>query len=150
MKGNVFQTLAESKNRQQFLKTVEALERYSNKKLKHLGDLQHLFQMHELPTLKSPGDITDSEAKNPAKLLIWQEGMKSYLKREQVLKDNLRDLFSVIWGQCSTSIQSSIRQEDSYEEKKTDADCGWLLREIKCIIFKFASKKQKFSVPHRC
>ena len=97
-----------------------------------------------MPTLNNPGDITVQESKNAAKLLVWQENMKSYLKRKQVLEDNMRDLFSVVWGQCSTSMQSSIKQAETYEDKKAIADCAWLLSEIKNVIFKFSSKKQKF------
>ena len=82
---------------------IEALERYCNKTLRFPGDIMSLYQDLTLPVLVDL-DIPPTEANNPAKLLVWQEKKKSFLKKEQVLEDNLRDIFSVIWGQCSTSI----------------------------------------------
>ena len=61
-----------------------------------------------------------------------------------MLDDNLRDVFAVVWGQCSTYLQSIIKQDNDYEQKKIDADCAWLLSQIQSIIFKFAGRKQKF------
>ena len=77
-----------------------------------------------LPRLYDPVDISETDAKNVAKTLVWTEEKKAYLKRKQVLDDNLRDIFAVIWGQCSTSMQAKIRQEDNFQQKKSDADCG--------------------------
>ena len=144
MNRNVFQTLTESNDRRQFTKTVEALERYINKKLRYPGDLKSLYQKLEMPTLVDPPDITEEDAKNMAKSLVWSEKKKSYLKRKQTMDDNMRDIFAVIWGQCSTVMQAKIRQVDEFEQRKTDADCGWLLSQIKSSIFQFEGRKQKF------
>lgn len=71
MQGNVFQTLAESGDRRQFVKTLEALERYINKKLKYPGDVKSIYETITAPLLKDPGDINDKDANNKGKLLMW-------------------------------------------------------------------------------
>ena len=82
MNKNVFQALTESNDRRQFTRTMEALERYINKKLKYPGDLRSLYQSLELPVLVDPVDISATDAQNPAKLLVWSENKKTYLKRK--------------------------------------------------------------------
>ena len=66
-----FLTLIKSGNRRQFTKTIEALERYYNKKLRFYGDFKSLYQNLILPVLVGPPVITSTEAKNPAKLSMW-------------------------------------------------------------------------------
>ena len=56
--------------------------------------------MHELPTLKSPGDITDSEAKNPAKTLQLQQA-KTAVVVIQIQYLHLDDR----WGQAPLLVE---------------------------------------------
>ena len=93
MYGNIFQTLAKSGNRRQFTKTVEALELYYNKKLRFTGDLKSLYQDLTLPILVEPPDISSTEAKNAAKLLVWQEKKKSFLKNNKYWKTSSGTFF---------------------------------------------------------
>ena len=75
---------------------------------------------------------------------MWQEAKKSYIRRGQCLDDNMRDIFSVVWGQCSTSMQSKIKQLDEYNDMKSDADCAWLINQVKDTIYKCEDRQQKF------
>ena len=70
MHGYVFQKLAELGNRRQFTKTLEALDRYINKKLKFTGDMRSLYQRCESPKLTDPGDICEEDAQKPITLLL--------------------------------------------------------------------------------
>ena len=73
MNENVFQTLTESGDRRQFTKTLEALERYINKKLRYPGDLKSLYQDLSKPVLVDPPYLTDAEAKTLAKHLFGRK-----------------------------------------------------------------------------
>ena len=145
MHGHVFQTFAESGNRRQFTKTVEALERYINKKLKFPKDMKSLTNKLKQPIVTEPAAITENDAKDRSKILIWKEDMKVYHKRKQCLEDNLMDVFAVIWGQCSVSVQAKVKLSKEYDEKKDDVDCAWLLNEVKNVINKLEGKRHKFS-----
>ena len=140
---HVFQTFGESQDKKQFTKMMEALRRYVNKHCKHAGDMSKLFNF-ENPTIDPPEDISADEAKMPMKLLKWTENTKNYLQREQPLEDNLKTIHSVIWGQCSLSLQAKIKPEKEYVEKDKANDCAWLLAQIKNAIYKFDSKKDVF------
>ena len=82
MNKNVFQTLPESNDHTQFTTSLEALERYINKKLRYPRDLNSLHQRLTMPTLMNPADITADHAKNAAKLLVWSKNKKELLKEK--------------------------------------------------------------------
>ena len=101
IQGNIFQTLAELNDCRQFVKTLEALKCYINKKLIYPGDLKSLYKTITAPQLKDTGNISNKDDNNKEKLLMWQENTTSYIRRGQCLEDNPRDIFAVIWCQCS-------------------------------------------------
>lgn len=129
MNGHVFQTFGESMDKRQFTKTMEALKRYINKQCKHAGDMSELFDFKN-PTVTEPTDITVDEARDAIKMLRWTEKTKKYLRREEALKDNLKIVHAVIWGQCSLSLQAKIKQEKDFVSKDKANDCAWLLLQI--------------------
>ena len=60
------------------------------------------------------------------------------------MKDNVRDVYSVIWGQCSLPIQAKMKQEVEFKSKNDDKDSAWLLNQIKSAVYKFDSKRDIF------
>ena len=69
---------------------------------------------------------------------------QTYLRREQALKYNLRDIYPMIWGLCSLSIQAKVKQSKEFKGKDKIKDFAWLLNEIKAAIYKFDSKRDIF------
>jgi hypothetical protein len=143
MNGHVFQTFNESQDKRQYTKTLEALQRYVNKNCKYASDLDELFKLEE-PTITRPEDISAEDVKDQIKLLKWTEDAKAYIRREQALQDNTRDIYSIIWGQCSLSLQAKIKQEKDFIENDNKKKCVWLLKQIKNAIYKFDSKRDLF------
>ena len=45
--------------------------------------------------------------------------------------------FSVIWGQCSPTMQSKLQSLDEYDARSEAHDCAWILQEIKGVTHKF-------------
>ena len=122
---------------------MEALQRYVNKNCKYAGDLDNLFKL-EKPTITSSIDISATDVSDPIKLLKWTKTAKAYIRREQTLEDNTRNIYSIIWGQCSLSLQAKIKQEKDFVDKDNNKECAWLLKQIKNAIFKFDSKMDPF------
>ena len=143
MNGHVFQTFGESHDKRQYTKTLEALERHISRNCKFAEDLDDLFKMNN-PQLTAPFDISSMDVSDPVKLLKWTEETKTHFQREQAMKDNLRDIHSIIWNQCSPSLQSKIKQKKDFVEIDNLKDCAWLLKSIKHAIYKFDSKSDPF------
>ena len=58
------------------------------------------------------------------------------------MEDNLKDVYAVIWGQRSTSVQSKVKQLDEYGDNNVKGDCAWLLNQMKDVMFKFEGHKK--------
>ena len=75
---------------------MEALQQYVNKNCKYVGDLDNLFKL-EKPTPTRLIDISATDVSDTIKLLKRIETTKAYIQREQDLKDNTCDIYSIIW-----------------------------------------------------
>lgn len=53
-------------------------------------------------------------------------------------------MYSVIWGQCSLSIQAKLKQNTDFKQKNKDKDCVLLLNEIKSAIYRYNSTSDIF------
>lgn len=144
MNGHVFQCHNEAANASQFLKTIEALSEYINKNLNFPKDIASLCEDHSVSEIIEPKDLVNEEEKSKTKTLIWETKVKAYVKRCDEQEKNLRAIFSTVWGQCSTAMQSKLQSLDGYNEKKTECDCSWILKEIKGITHRFEGTRYVF------
>ena len=54
-----------------------------------------------------------------------------------ILEDNKKTIFTIVWGQCSQMMQAKLQSLKNYSTNKSNANCVWLLKEIKGITNKF-------------
>jgi hypothetical protein len=85
MNGHVFQCHGEKVDRQQFTKTVKALEAHINKTFEVPQDIAPICATFTLPMLSPPPNLSATEYKEDmAKKMIWETKMKTYLKRVDI------------------------------------------------------------------
>ena len=145
MNGNVFQCHGEKVDRQQFIKTVKALEEHINKTFEFPQDIAPICTNFSLPTLSPPPNLSAEEYKTDmAKKMIWETKMKTYLKRVDVQESNERAIYSITWGQSSVMMQSKIESLPDFDTKNTSCDCTWLLNEIRGISHQFEATRNVF------
>ena len=138
MKGNVFQCHGEHTNKQQFLKTVGVLEEHINKTFSYPQDIASVCKTFKLTKLEPPANLTKDEyEQDMGKKMIWETTIKSYLKRIDMMESNLRGVYAIVWGQCSSMMQSKLESLDDYDDMSLKCDCIWLLREIQGITHRF-------------
>ena len=128
----------------QCMKTMQALEEWGNTHLKFPDNLTPLYDKQKTPVLSGPGNLTDAMVKSPGDTIKWAEAMKLHSKLELALKGNLKTLFTLIWGQYSSPMQTKIKQHKDYDESPGNADCEWLLQQVKAVMYKFKGKKDVF------
>ncbi len=111
MKGNVFQCHGEHTDKQQFTKTVGVLEEHINKTFTYPQDIASLCKTFGLTTLVQPPNLTDDEYKNDmGKKMMWEETMKTYIKRVNFQESNKRaprDMEASILYQKQNKIKTS-------------------------------------------
>ena len=94
----IFETSEESKDPTMFVKTLEALERYSYKT--YTSDLSTVFYqpVGSLPTItKPPKPSTTADEYDKEEYSIQ---IKAHHSNVKTLNVELKALWSVIWGQC--------------------------------------------------
>ena len=70
-------------------------------------------------------------------MAILEENLKEDGKYRNIIKDNIRKLYSIIWGQCSNPMKSKLGVVANYTKTDDKKDSTALLREIKCISYKY-------------
>jgi len=132
MNGAVFQTPGETDDRQQFRKTLEALDAYAAGEIGGYKALRVLFSDIKTPVIEKPaslpkkkgtGEINASEEDR----FTWQEETKVYLKDRRQLNENLVTLYRIAYGQCSESMRARVRGSENYQAKSEEQDVVWLL-----------------------
>ena len=64
---------------------------------------------------------------------IYREEIKLFVVRQTNLRRNMEKSFGLIWGQCSTQLQATIKGITAYSDKYDDLDILWLIKELKKI-----------------
>ena len=137
MNRHVFQVFGESTDKQQFTKTLEALEVYINKTVDYPKDMASSCKNVKVTEIKEPEDLTDAEKKSETKKLIWKTKVQTYVRRIEIQEKNCKSIFSVIRGQCSVAMKNKLESLAKYKERSEENDCAWLLIKIKGITLNF-------------
>ena len=70
-------------------------------------------------------------------LTIFGEDVKEYAKRRNVLKDNIRKLYSTVWGQCSNPMRAKLGAVANYPSINELKDSAALLRNFEGISYQY-------------
>jgi hypothetical protein len=146
MKCHVFQVFSESKNEKQFSKTYKRLGQYASKQLQYSGDLDSLFNNMgniKTPILKEPEDV-GLDATSIQKQ-ISAEKVKVFVQQTLILKNNLKAMYAVIWGQCSENMQNKVKTLEGFKDAQSNNDYVWLLKAIRQITYNFKDHKYLYS-----
>jgi len=139
LNGNVFQTLDESSDPTQFKRTIEALERFSNKV--YQVDLRTLFDDDiTQPIVFRPVRKTGEEA-DELYADEYREEVKEYVKEKKTMSKALRSLFSVIWGQCSVSVTTRLLALEDLQDWKEEGRVDELLKSIRQAMMSHQHKR---------
>lgn len=76
--------------------------------------------------------------------MIWETGMKNYMKQMDQIESNTRAIYAIVWGQCSPIMQSKIESLEGYKAQSTVYDCIWLPKEIQGITHQFKGTRYVF------
>ena len=49
--------------------------------------------------------------------MIQYQKLKQHVYKKQAFKKNLNKLFAIIWGQCTSGVQSVLKEEANFEQK---------------------------------
>ena len=135
MNGFIFETSEEAKDPTAFVRTLEALERFSNKNYK--TNLSTIFHQPKgtipvIPRPDKPNDTADAYDKEAYIIKV-----KSHIAEEKQSVIDMKALWSVVWGQCSTTLISKLLDKKDLQEWKKSGNVVELLQAVKRISMKY-------------
>ena len=126
------QNASEAKN---FNRYLETLATYVGRTYEHGGELRSCIMKIQPFSLQQPTDPGDSATRTEIK--IWEIKIGEFIKKEGKLKAHLKNIFSVIWGQCTEIMKTKLTQLSVFNTLNADQDSIALLAEIKGLVFHF-------------
>lgn len=72
---------------------------------------------------------------------MWELEVTEYIRRKSYLDENLKTLYSLVWGQCTDIIRARIEALDDHDDMSNDGDSITLLKSIKALVYNFDSQK---------
>lgn len=142
LKGHIYDC-SDAKQSDIFAKTTKEVAGYVGRTFKYGGDMQIAVENLELPSIEIPTDPPDDASKT--ELRIWEKGVDEHVRRINYLKENVKTLYSLIWGQCTDIMQQKVEAMEDFEVMSAAGDGMLLLKAIKNITYHFQSQKY---VPH--
>ena len=142
IKGHIYDC-SHAKQADQFTKTTKEISEYVGRTYKYGGDIRLAVINLQPPVIAMPADPPE-EATETQKV-VWKTRVQQFIAREDKLDENLRNLYSLIWLQCTDIMRQKVEATVGYNEISEQANSIELLKIIKTIAFNFQSQK---NLPH--
>ena len=154
MNGHVFQCHSETSDPKQFSVTLEKLSHYVFKTFKNATDIGRIFDELKTPEITRPvkPPLVKSESESDAiekaehemDTAIFAEDVNDYVKRRNVLKENVQKLYSITWGQCSKAMRAKLGGIKDFKNIEDAKDCAPLLRKVKGVSYEYDGHRNPY------
>ena len=140
LKGHIYD-YGDSKNADQFVLTTKEIKNYVGRTYKCAGDITAAITALRIPALTEPAAPADPDDRVAFKK--WDRAYDEYRKTQKTLDDNVKSLYSLVWGQCSESMQQKVESLDTFTAIETANDGIALLVAIKNMSYDYQSQKYR-------
>ena len=125
------------------MKTTKEVAEYVGRTYKYGGDIWLAVENLELSIINKPSDPPAGATRTQER--IWGKQVDAYVKRSNYLNENIKTLYSLVWGQCTDIMRQNNEALLDFNGMSTEGDGLSLLKAIKYMAFKFHSQKY---LPH--
>ena len=112
--------------------TIKIIGEHVGITYKNGADVRSSIEQLEELNIEIDKDLANATA---LQTRIWTKEVDNTVRRIDILTQNLKTLYSLVWGQCSPPMKAKIESLEGFEETKLDADGIALLIGIKNICF---------------
>jgi hypothetical protein len=123
----------------QATKTTKEVAEYVGRTYKYGSDVRLAIDNLEQKPIPLPSDPPATATRTKTK--VWELEVTEYVRRKSHLDENLKTLYSLIWGQCTDVIQARIEALDKHNDMSNNGDSIALLKAIKALVYNFQSQK---------
>lgn len=150
MEGYVFQTAAEGAAPKHFDITMGKFKAISSKFFKtSAGDFAPFFKDLKIPQLPHIPDLNAQDQASESKKRDFLNRVDRRSERQSKLELCGKSFFTMAWGQCSHPMRAKLKSLADFDEKETEGDCEWLLKQIRGVCHNFEEQHCIFVSLHR-
>jgi hypothetical protein len=121
------------------MKTTKEIAEHVGNHFKYGTDVRLAIENLTLPVLIDPADPPDDATKT--QIRKWEKAVDESVKRENYLTENLKTVYSLVWGQCTDVMRQKVEATKDFKTLSSTADGLGLLRSIKDLVYNFQSQK---------
>ena len=135
-----------AKQEESFTKTTKEIAEYVGRSFPMGGEMKAAIESLRVPTIQPPVDPPAGATKTETR--IWEERIKLHVKKELTLEENVKKLYSLVWGQCSDALRAKLEGMNTHLTIKSQSDGIGLIQEIKTVCFQFQKQKHDAVAMH--
>ncbi len=124
MKGHIY-NCSDFKQADIFICTTKEIAEYVGWTYKYGRDARLAVKKLYSPTFTEP--INPAADASKTKIRMWEKLIKEYVKRQTYLEENLKTIYSLVWGQRMDIIQQPLEALDTFKTMSIDSDSMGLL-----------------------
>jgi hypothetical protein len=137
LKGSVYDCI-DSRQADMYSKTNKVLAGYVGRTYKYSGDIRLVVEKLVMPDLEIPVDPPADASLTAIK--IWDKEVDEYMKLRTALRENVKTLYSLVWGQCSDNMRQRVEASPNFATMSSTLNGLTLLISIKSVAFQFQSQ----------
>jgi hypothetical protein len=138
LKGHIYDC-SDARQSDQFMKTTREIAEYVGRTYKYGGDARLAVETLGMPAITMPADPAVGATRGEERL--WEKSIDEHVKRLTHLGENMKTLYSLVWGQCSDIMRQNLESQETFATISTTADEMGLLRALKGVAYQFQSQK---------
>ena len=138
LKGHIYDA-SDARQSDQYMKTTREISEYVGRTYKYGGDVRVAVETLSIPEFAVPTDPAANASRTDVR--IWEKLVDEHVKRMSHLTENIKTLYSLVWGQCSDVMRQKIEAHAGYDRIYQNGDGLGLLRALKSTAFHFQEQK---------
>jgi hypothetical protein len=142
LKGHIYDC-SDVRQSDQYTKTTKEIAEYVGRTYTYGGDARLAVETLTLPTLTAPTDPPENANRTDTR--IWEKTVDEHVKQRSYLAENMKTLYSLVWGQCTDIMRQKLEAHESFAGVSTTGDGLGLLKLVIGVAFQFQSQKY---LPH--
>jgi hypothetical protein len=137
--GTCIYDCSDAKQTDLYTNTTKEIADYVGTNYKYGGDVRLVIDNLAEPTLKKPsnpsGDADETDRE------LWKLQVKNFFLRQGHLEENIKMMYSLIWGQCTEAMRAKVQSTQLYSAMSSTFDAVELLKTLKDVVFSFQDQK---------
>lgn len=122
-----------------YTKTTKEIAEYVGRTYKYGADIRMAIETLIVPTFSEPTDPPKEASRTQVR--IWEKRVNEFVKKETHLEENIKTIYSLIFGQCTEAMRAKLESISSHQTIAAASDGIELMKNIKTVMYNFQSQK---------